>query len=157
MMDAIRSLPQGLFWYPLLLILTAVVVRTILVTTGTFRRRHRKTARATDALEALQLLVNKAHADWHSRMELERRCIGLFLQASGYSGYSIDNCRRYVSRMEGMEASGIIAAHLQETEPRAPHGGDRPATRTRGLERVTAILDLIERLTEGKSGRLDTR
>jgi hypothetical protein len=148
MMDVIRSLPQGLFWYPLLLLLLVVMVRTVWLVTHRRSYRVKSGATGADLLKSLELLVSKANSDWYSRQDLERRCIGLLLQLNGYAGYSIDNCRSYLSAAANTEASLAIGEHLSESEQgqRQKHlSGD-------GDSRVAAVLSEIERITEAPGG-----
>jgi len=164
MMELLRSLPQGLLWYPLLLVLAVALARALWLV----RLRSPRGAappRMPDHFDALAHEVARARVEPTSRRDLERRLIGLLLQAHGYSGYTTDNCRAFVHAEADSPAAQAVMTHLAETQAASeplPPGRSASGRGVSGpvaggeptgdpLYRIGCILDAIEAL-EAKRG-----
>lgn len=138
MLDLVRSLPQGVFWYPLVLALAFIAARTVLGLVPR-RREPAPAARATTTpLLGYAHLIQRAATDTFAQGELERVAMGLLLQASGYRGYSVDACRAFMAQETDDALVALIAAHLGDDELDG-------AERSRLWKR---LLDEVERRTE---------
>ena len=106
----LQSLPQGMLWYPAVLVLLIVAVRIVLDVARAPRRERPRIARVPSRFEEYEDRINlrSAHAT------LERNCIGLVLTAEGYSGYSVNNCRHYVENGASPEIRQVIREHLED-------------------------------------------
>ena len=137
MIDSLRSLPQGMLWYPLLLVLVFALGRVVLSVGRQFASRKLKTPPESGHLASLISLVQRAQTDRFADQELERRCIGLLLQASGYTGYSVENCRSFLATSPTSPATAAVESHLT--------GIDQD-------DRINHILETVERITEAPRG-----
>jgi hypothetical protein len=119
MLDFVRSLPQGLLWYPAVIVLAVMAVRPIarLVRSSGKRRRHR--SGGASRLEAYDDRIRSESTD----AALERSCIGMLLVAHGYSGYSIANCRDYLSHGADETIQTALSDHLTGAPDRAAESG----------------------------------
>lgn len=110
------SLPQGLYWYPLI---TGLLIYAGVVLTRTSKgaKRRRRKSTIVESGNSYTSLIARARADRFSELELERLCLSFLLQASGFSGYSTAHCRAYLQDASDV---GLILA-IQE------HLGDAPA------------------------------
>lgn len=155
MLDLIRALPQGLFWYPLLLFLLVLAARTLWQIRPVQSARQGTEVEESGNLGSLSRLVLRARTDSVAQQELERRSIGLLLEANDFSGYSVDNCRRFAAGSSGTQsARDLVAEHLAELTGRgngersggtARQGG--PGSAGAG-SRFHMILGEVERLAE---------
>jgi hypothetical protein len=118
MQSLLSSLPQGLYWYPvilgLLIYAAIVVVRSIQPQSGVRVRTPR-----TETGAGFTSLIARARADRFSELELERLCLSFLLQVSGFPGYSTENCRAYMHDIRDVDLILAIQEHL----------GDAPLTR----------------------------
>lgn len=138
MLDLIRSLPQGVFWYPLVLALAFIAGRGILALVPRREREQHFTSQTTTPLIGYAHLIRRAASDTLAQGELERVAMGLLLQAAGYRGYSVDACRGFIAREGDEELVALVESHLGD---RTLEGNDR----TRLWKR---LLDEVERRTE---------
>ena len=137
MRELFQSLPQGFLWYPVVAGLVFLAVRTILLARGAARRRSDQKGRPATRFEELDDRIN--HRSAHA--SLERTCIGMVLTAAGYSGYSIDNCRRYLASGAPQEVERAIQDHLDGAPDRTGEQGLLPS-------RIETVLTYIESQTE---------
>ena len=137
MRELIQSMPQGFLWYPVILAMIVVAARTILLAWRTSGKRAGPIGRAATRFEEYDDRINQesAHAG------LERTCIGMLLTAAGYSGYSIDNCRRYLGRGAPEQVERAIQEHLDGAPDRSGPRGTLPS-------RIETVLTYIEKQTE---------
>ena len=149
MINLLGSLPQGILWYPLLLFLAFALGRAVWSVSRQFAPRESKTSSRPDHLASLALLVQRAQSDRFASQELERRCIGLLLQASGYTGYSVDNCRTFLAASPTSLAVSAVENHLTEVEQGERAGG---SASFRPSDRIEHILETVERITEAPRG-----
>ncbi|HKJ84906.1 MAG TPA: hypothetical protein VKA06_02465, partial [Spirochaetia bacterium] len=96
MIDVLRSLPQGVYWYPIVAALLIVAARTLLELAPRHTTMTEIGTPARSTLLGYATLIQRAGSDSYAEHELERLCIGMLLQASGYRGYSVDACRAYM-------------------------------------------------------------
>jgi len=122
MIDFIRSLPQGVFWYPLVLILVFALGRVV-ATMSRVSRRQRSAEKRTHVPGRYAHLVALATSDAHAREELERLCVGLLLDAAGYGGYSVERCRALKIEVAGSELEQALAYHLGDARQLPPEEG----------------------------------
>lgn len=115
MIDVLRSLPQGVYWYPVVAALLIVATRTLLYLTPRRRATTEIGTAARSTLHGYATLIQRAGSDSYAEHELERLCIGMLLQASGYRGYSVDACRAYMKH--GAPATLIAALHEHLGDP----------------------------------------
>ncbi len=149
MIDSLRSLPQGMLWYPLLLVLAFALGRVVLSVSRRFASRKLQTPPESGHLASLISLVQRAQSDRFADQELERRCIGLLLQARGYTGYSVENCRRFLATSPTSPAAAAVESHLTENTTGSPGGGSPSFGPT---DRINHILEAVERITEAPRG-----
>ena len=146
MIEFIRSLPQGMFWYPFLGFLVFSLVRAIWSVREGVRRR-RPPADGLDRVDSVAALVRRAVTDQFAEQELQRRCIGMLLQLHGYGGYSVENCRSYLAGGPSPEVRSAIESHLERQDRQSP----RRTTGDGVLSRETQIIiTRIEALTEAE-------
>ena len=149
MISLLRSLPQGMFWYPLLLFLTFSLGRVVWSVSRQLSSGKSKTRPESGHLASLVSLVQRAQTDQFAHQELERRCVGILLQASGYTGYSVENCRSFLRATPTSPATAAVEGHLAEV---------RIGRRVSGLvssgptDRINHILEAVERITEAPRG-----
>ena len=149
MIDLLRSLPQGMVWYPLLLVLAFALGRVVWSVGRQFASRKLKTPSESGHLASLISLVERAQTDQFANQELQRRCIGLLLQASGYTGYSVENCRSFLAASPTSPATAAVENHLTENRTGSPSGGSPSFGPT---DRIKHILEAVERTTEAPRG-----
>ncbi|MBU8912852.1 MAG: hypothetical protein KOO61_02435 [Spirochaetales bacterium] len=149
MIDLLRSLPQGMLWYPLLLCLTFALGRVVWSVGRQFASRKLEPPAESDHLALLALLVQRAQSDRFANQELERCCIGLLLQASGYTGYSAASCRIFLATSPGSPAAAAVEGHLTEIEQGGRAGGSASFSPS---HRIEHILEAVERITEAPRG-----
>jgi len=145
--DTLRSLPQGIFWYPFLGFLLFSLGRalwSVRAAAGTRRKTHLP---EKDHIGALSALVGRAVTDQFAEQELQRRCIGLLLQLHGYSGYSVENCRKYLEGETPVEVGIALAKHLERLNQHAPERGTSRGVLSNETE---TILQWVENLTEAE-------
>lgn len=121
MRDLVSTLPQGLYWYPLVLGLLAyagVVTIRLLRGDGRPDRAHRSVVSHGGGFTSL---IAMARADRFSELELERLCLSYLLQANGYSGYSTAACRSFMEALSDIELVLAIQEHLGDA-PRERRG-----------------------------------
>lgn len=142
MIEILRSLPQGVYWYPLVVALIIVIGRTLYELSDRSARRRTVAGPGGNELAGWITLIERAGIDSYAEAELERHLLGLILQAAGYRRYSVDACRDYVERGASPEIAAIIREHLGDVA-RAPRTatGSLPA-------RATILMNEIERMTE---------
>lgn len=142
MIDLLRSLPQGVYWYPLVAALVVSAVRTLVELAPRRPPAPRTDPDAHSALLGYATLIQRAGGDSYAEHELERLCIGMLLQASGYRGYSVDACREYMRQGAPNELVSALREHLGEAPPRlSGTGGTLPA-------RCELVLNEIEHQTQ---------
>ncbi len=143
MIDVLRSLPQGVYWYPVVAALVIAATRTILELAPRRRTTSRQGSTARSSLLGYATLIQRAGSDSYAEHELERLCIGMLLQASGYRGYSVDACRAYMRHGAPPELVPALREHLGD--PKDGHteavGGTLPT-------RCELVLRELEHQTE---------
>jgi hypothetical protein len=135
MIEFVRSFPQGVFWYPLVLVLVFALGRLVVQTTRIARSR-RTSEKSTHVPGRYAHLVAIASSDSHAREELERLCIGLLLEASGYGGYSVERCRSLMAEVPGSSLEQALAYHLGDTD--RPPTTEQPTARAAATARTQA-------------------
>jgi hypothetical protein len=153
MIAILRSLPQGMFWYPLLAFLAFGFVRVVLSVSRQFRSPKSAPAGGSDPLISLAGLVDRAQTDNFARMELERHMIGLLLQVNGFTGYSVESCRSFVASLPANPAADEQAAAIESHLTDSQRGTISVGASGSGLSaRVETILEAVERITEAPGG-----
>lgn len=145
MIEMLRSLPQGIFWYPFIGFLLFSIGRALWSIRVAARRQRSPAGSDTDHLGSLAALVGRAVTDQFAEQELQRRCIGLFLQLHGYGGYSVENCRNYLRGTPPVEVGIAVTRHLERLEQQTP---ERGAARGVLSYETETMLDWIEKMTE---------
>jgi hypothetical protein len=116
MIDAVGSLPQGLLWYPVVLVLAGLLIAVVVSLRQSKVRSQRRTPGVDSPLATTLMRVERSRSDDYAQLELERYVIGLLLQANGYRGYTVELCRHYATHGAPAELSEVLLEHL----------GDRP-------------------------------
>jgi hypothetical protein len=145
MVEFLRSLPQGLFWYPLVAFLVFSFGRAIWSVRWTARRSRSASDAPADQLGSVVNLVHRARTDDLAEMEVQRRCLGLLLQLHGYGGYSVDNCRSFLSGVTDRELAEALTRHLRRVDRTASGPGERDGVLS---AEAGTFLRWIERDTE---------
>lgn len=148
MIAFIRSLPQGMLWYPTVLALAFVIGRSLWKTRRPDTRARATENVSTDNLAALTRLTTRARTDMNARRELERRCVGLLLQANGYPRYSVENCRAFLADTPDSDVTGALRAHLHDITQPANREPAQNAGNRSPKERIATILSAVEQMTE---------
>ena len=145
MIRLLASLPQGIFWYPLLLLFCIALGRVLWSVSRRPSVSHRNSGPESGHLIALKGLVARAQVDHFARLELERRVIGLLLQANGYSGYTVENCRELSATLPDSPISNSIDRHLDDSQVNRVGEWSQSAD---SEQRINQILEAVEHLTE---------
>ncbi|MFP4376539.1 MAG: hypothetical protein ACLFP4_05805 [Spirochaetales bacterium] len=148
MIEFFRSLPQGVSWYPLTLVLVFMLGRLALrITKGSRPRRGRVRKRVRRSRYADTIAFAKS--DGQTREELERLCIGLLLEANGYGPYSVDRCRLLMENAAGTELELALAYHLGDrSDPPSPQEPVPPSARALPPVCQIAVQEVQKRTEE---------
>ena len=139
MADVLRSLPQGLYWYPVVLVLLGLLAASVVSLRGGPGEKKQGAAPKGSAFALAADLAARARTDAIARLELERRLIGLLLQAHGYRGYSVDYCRHYAEHGASPEATRLLLDHLDD-------GPSASQQRAGALpQRIDELMSLLEK------------
>ena len=133
MIDFIRSLPQGVFWYPLVHALMVGLGRLVVAMSRVSQDRPIREKQTSPPGRYVHL-VALAQTDAHAQTELERLCVGLLLEAKGHGGYSVDRCHALKNEAIGSELEQALTAHLGEPKTLSTgHGNRRVWSSSAGL------------------------
>lgn len=143
MIDVLRSLPQGVYWYPVVAALVIAATRTLFELAPRRPSTTQPAVPSRSSLLGYATLIQRAGSDSYAEHELERLCIGMLLQASGYRGYSVDACRAYMKHGAPAELITALREHLGDSGDHRtePTGGTLPA-------RCELVLRELEHQTE---------
>lgn len=141
-----QLLPQGVIWYPTLVVLFVGAFATLYREVR--RRRPRRASRGEEAepVVSVAALIRRSRTDAMAMLELERRALTALMRLHDISAYSVPNCRLLATRYPEGRVRAAIDEHLENlhTEPGSrgsPYRGTLPP-------RVAVILKEVERKVE---------
>ena len=149
MIAVLRSLPQGIFWYPAVAIMVVLTLRSVLTLRPPASDRPPRVASRGSRYSRYRSMIDRAisgdrrgrrDANGRARdaLEFERVCVGLLLLAGGYDGYSRAACRDYIASSAGSELTEALAEHLRGVpDPRVAADSGLP-------ERCERVLRAVE-------------
>ena len=142
MIDALRALPGGVFWYPAVAIMIVLAVRSVLMLRPPASERPPHVGLRGSQYARYRSMIERAtrgdRRGERDALELERVCVGLLLLAGGYDGYSRAACRDYIASSTRSELTDAVAEHLSGNPDRRIAAGS-------GLtERCERILRAVE-------------